>query len=226
MRVCQLSPLVLSHFSFHLSFDYVTVSLLVLGLLETCEFSCLTAYSVWSRGSWLGEPWFPLRIVLLLSHVFVWRWCFRFLFCCFCFSRHTNPLMMQSHSSSNCAGRVNISQCCFCGRAFLVGVWCFGLFGFWFVCFCFGCFFLLFPVSWWPHRTGYSVLHCTVFLVHLLTKMAELHTALINVLHATACRSTWWKPRGDGREKYLAFFSVHRLVAFARSINKLLHEMN
>ena len=64
------------------------------------------------------------------------------------------------------------------------------------------------------------------FLVHLLTKMAELHTALINVLHATACRSTWRKPRGDGREKYLAFFSVHRLVAFARSINKLLHEMN
>ena len=38
-----------------------------------------------------GEPWFPLSVLLLLSHVFVWRW---FVFACFfllCLSRHTNP---------------------------------------------------------------------------------------------------------------------------------------
>ena len=38
-----------------------------------------------------GEPWFPLRVVLLLSHVFVWRSYVFVFFVCLGLSRHTNP---------------------------------------------------------------------------------------------------------------------------------------
>ena len=33
------------------------------------ESLCHSAYAMWSRGSWLGDPWFPHGVVLLLSPV-------------------------------------------------------------------------------------------------------------------------------------------------------------
>ena len=82
----------LSHTSFHLSVDYVTVSLLVLRFTDLWEFmpAWLALCDLGAPG-W-GEPWFPHSAMLLFLTSLVWRfcdWCFAPF--CHLFSRHTNP---------------------------------------------------------------------------------------------------------------------------------------
>ena len=122
----------LSHPSFHLSVDYVTVSLLV---------PCFTQ-DLWEfMPAWLalcdlgapgwGEPWFPHSAVLLSLTSLVWRFC---LWCfapsCVLFSRHTNQI---SNAKSLSFATVLYGPMSLCNV-----FWRFGC--------CFVCFWFLFPV--------------------------------------------------------------------------------
>ena len=122
----------------------------------------------------------PLRVVLLLSHVGVWRWCFRLCFCCFFVSRHTNPFDNAQVIISHCAGRVNFSPC----RLWLLLVCvCFGLVGF-LVLFCF---FFSLGIVMAPLDCVLVLQQHSVFC-HLSTEMKEFIIASINGQLA-ACNS-------------------------------------
>ena len=145
-RGCLVSPLVLFHYPFHLSFACVTVSLLVLGLLLACEDLCPCALCD------LGSPGF--RTCVAFSHMsFIWRFSFCFLFCCFCFSPYQSIWQRTSHYLFNCADRVNISSC----RWWLFVCWLCLVFVFLFA-FVSVLFSVFHSASWWPHWTVVLVL--------------------------------------------------------------------
>ena len=77
------------------------------------------------------EPWFPLRVVLFLSHVCVWQCYFLVLFVCFGFSRHTNP-----SDDAKVIIRPTVPARSPCHFAVLCVVVFFSLFLFFWLCFC------------------------------------------------------------------------------------------
>ena len=141
----------LTFFLFHHSYwlrDCVTAS------LQECFRHVIryarAAYPGWFRGSWLGEPWFPLRVLLLPSHVFLYGDVFVSLLCFWLFiSRHTDDsaMMLKTSLFSDWAGPVHNA-----GFAFLCV-----LFVVWrvvFFCFCFlSCSVFWFSALWLPSRT-------------------------------------------------------------------------
>ena len=96
--------LVLFHFQFHLSFGYVTVSLLVLGLLLTCEILC-----PWPALCDLLELLVSAQCCVAFSHMsLVWRFV---LFLVLLFSFLAIPIhLMHKSLSPNRAGRVNFHR--------------------------------------------------------------------------------------------------------------------
>ena len=89
----------------------MTVSLLVLGLLLTCENLCPSDLLCVILGPGWGKPWFPHSAVLLFLTCLSYDDLCCVLFCCFVFFL-TIPiyLMMHKSLSPNRAGRLNLHR--------------------------------------------------------------------------------------------------------------------
>ena len=162
----------LSHTSFHLSVDYVTVSLLVLGFTGLVRIYARVACSVWSRGSWLGGALVSAQCcVAFFSHL-LYGGFFDLCFAPFChlLSRHTNPLDNAKPLSlaTVLSGPMSL---CLVFSCFGCGLVCF-------VLFCLGCFFVLF----------------VGFFLFLLASWRPigLCTGPISALLLRPIYSTWW----------------------------------
>ena len=117
------------------------------------------------------EPWFPLRVVLFLSHVCVWQCYFLVLFVCFGFSRHTNP-----SDDAKVIIRPTVPARSPCHFAVLCVV-VFFFFVFVFLALLLSCFCLVLFYFWhWGDVTGLCIWSYTgtAIWAHLCTEMADI----------------------------------------------------